>query len=151
MLCHAGIAAAKARGWKVLVTDHHLPGEILPPADVIVNPNLPGDLFPSKTLAGVGVIFYVLLALRARLYPAARCWRATVMRLRIHGSASQKNRPGLTSLLGLVAVGTVADLVPLDTNNRALVAAGLRRLRRGQGCLGLRAVDRESVAVMSRN
>nr|WP_154123890.1 single-stranded-DNA-specific exonuclease RecJ [Xylella fastidiosa] len=137
--CHAGIAAAKARGWKVLVTDHHLPGEILPPADVIVNPNLPGDLFPSKTLAGVGVIFYVLLALRARLYPAARA-ACEGQETRIHSSISQKNRPDLTSLLDLVAVGTVADLVPLDTNNRALVAAGLRRLRRGQGCLGLRAL-----------
>ncbi len=139
--CHAGIAAAKARGWKVLVTDHHLPGEILPPADVIVNPNLPGDLFPSKTLAGVGVIFYVLLALRARLYPAARA-ACKGQETRIHSSISQKNRPDLTSLLDLVAVGTVADLVPLDTNNRALVAAGLRRLRRGQGCLGTTRVDR---------
>ena len=70
--CHAGIAAAKARGWQVLVTDHHLPGERLPPADAIVNPNLRGDAFPSKMLAGVGVMFYVLLALRKRLREPAR-------------------------------------------------------------------------------
>jgi single-stranded-DNA-specific exonuclease len=116
--CHAGIAAAKARGWQVLVTDHHLPGATLPPADAIVNPNQPGDGFPSKMLAGVGVVFYLLLALRARLGVVA----------------------DLGGLLDLVAVGTVADLVPLDANNRALVAAGLRRLRAGQGCAGLRAL-----------
>ncbi|EWS78377.1 single-stranded-DNA-specific exonuclease RecJ [Xylella taiwanensis] len=137
--CHAGVAAAKARGWRVLVTDHHLPSETLPLADVIVNPNLPGDLFPSKALAGVGVIFYVLLALRARLYPCAHL-EHDGQKTAIHSSSAQKSRPDLTSLLDLVAVGTVADLVPLDTNNRALVAAGLRRLRRGQGCLGLRAL-----------
>jgi len=116
--CHAGIAAAKARGWQVLVTDHHLPGPTLPPADAIVDPNLPGDGFPSKALAGVGVIFYVLLALRAALGVQA----------------------DLVSLLDLVAVGTVADLVPLDANNRALVGAGLRRLRAGKGCAGLQAL-----------
>ncbi|HHW4680495.1 MAG TPA: single-stranded-DNA-specific exonuclease RecJ [Xylella taiwanensis] len=137
--CHVGVAAAKARGWRVLVTDHHLPSETLPLADVIVNPNLPGDLFPSKALAGVGVIFYVLLALRARLYPCVRPEHEG-QTTAIHSAISQKSRPDLTSLLDLVAVGTVADLVPLDTNNRALVAAGLRRLRRGQGCLGLRAL-----------
>ncbi len=123
--CHAGIAAAKARGWQVLVTDHHLPGDRLPPADAIVNPNLRGDAFPSKMLAGVGVVFYVLLALRRHL-------RET--------GALAGGEPDLTVLLDLVAVGTVADLVPLDTNNRALVAAGLRRLRAGQGCAGLRAL-----------
>ncbi|HHW4678618.1 MAG TPA: single-stranded-DNA-specific exonuclease RecJ [Xylella sp.] len=137
--CHTGVAAAKARGWRVLVTDHHLPSETLPLADVIVNPNLPGDVFPSKALAGVGVIFYVLLALRARLYPCAHS-ECEGQEAAIHSSVSQKNRPDLTPLLDLVAVGTVADLVPLDTNNRALVAAGLRRLRCGQGCLGLRAL-----------
>ncbi len=121
--CNAGIAAAKARGWQVLVTDHHLPGETLPPADAIVNPNQRGDAFPSKMLAGVGVMFYVLLALRRRLR---------------NGSASAG--PDLSVLLDLVAVGTVADLVPLDANNRALVGAGLRRLRAGQGCAGLRAL-----------
>jgi single-stranded-DNA-specific exonuclease len=128
--CHAGIAAAKARGWQVLVTDHHLPGATLPPADAIVNPNQPGDGFPSKALAGVGVMFYLLLALRARIDQTAA----------IHGRTSHQQRPDLSSLLDLVAVGTVADLVPLDANNRALVAAGLRRLRAGQGCAGLRAL-----------
>lgn len=116
--CHAGIAAAKARGWQVLVTDHHLPGLKLPPADAIVNPNQPGDGFASKSLAGVGVIFYLLVALRARLGVQA----------------------DLASLLDLVAVGTVADMVALDANNRALVGAGLRRLRAGQGCAGLQAL-----------
>lgn len=123
--CHPGIAAAKARGWQVLVTDHHLPGETLPPADAIVNPNLRGDAFPSKVMAGVGVIFYVLVALRRRL-------RDTGV---IPGVG-----PDLATLLDLVAVGTVADLVPLDANNRTLVAAGLRRLRAGQGCAGLQAL-----------
>lgn len=116
--CHAGIAAAKAHGWQVLVTDHHLPGATLPNADAIVDPNQPGDIFPSKALAGVGVMFYVLLALRAKLSVQA----------------------DLASLLDLVAVGTVADMVALDANNRALVGAGLRRLRAGQGCAGLRAL-----------
>ena len=116
--CHAGIEAAKVRGWQVLVTDHHLPGPTLPPADAIVNPNQPGDGFASKALAGVGVMFYLLLALRARLGVQA----------------------DLAALLDLVAVGTVADMVPLDANNRALVGAGLRRLRAGQGCVGLRAL-----------
>lgn len=123
--CHAGIRAAKALGWRVLVTDHHLPGTELPPADAIVNPNLPGDAFPSKMLAGVGVIFYVLLALRARL--------------RGQGDA-RAAYADLGSLLDLVAVGTVADLVPLDANNRALVSAGLRRLRARRGCAGLNAL-----------
>jgi single-stranded-DNA-specific exonuclease len=124
--CHAGIAAAKARGWQVLVTDHHLPGPSLPPADAIVNPNCVDDRFPSKMLAGVGVMFYVLLALRRRL--------------REDGRFAVGGEPDLSTLLDLVAVGTVADLVPLDRNNRALVAAGLRRLRLGQGCVGLRAL-----------
>lgn len=123
--CHAGIAAAKARGWTVLVTDHHLPGQTLPPADVIVDPNQPGCEFPSKVMAGVGVVFYVLLALRQRLRAAG---------------AVEGNGPDLGRLLDLVAVGTVADLVPLDANNRALVAAGLRQLRMGQGCAGLKAL-----------
>lgn len=123
--CLAGVAAAKARGWQVLVTDHHLPGEHLPQADVIVDPNLPGDAFPSKALAGVGVMFYVLLALRRRLRDAGHF---------------PGEPPDLSVLLDLVAVGTVADLVPLDANNRTLVAAGLRRLRAGRGCAGLRAL-----------
>jgi len=123
--CHAGVAAAKALGWKVLVTDHHLPGDTLPPADAIVDPNLRGDGFPSKALAGVGVMFYVLLALRRRL---------------LDSGALAAPGPDLRVLLDLVAVGTVADLVSLDANNRALVGAGLRRLRAGQGCAGLRAL-----------
>lgn len=116
--CHAGIQAAKALGWQVLVTDHHLPGPALPPADAIVNPNQPGCGFASKALAGVGVMFYVLLALRAAM----------------------ASKADLSVLLDLVAVGTVADMVPLDANNRALVGAGLRRLRAGQGSAGLRAL-----------
>ena len=123
--CHAGIAAAKARGWRVLVTDHHLPGGTLPDADVIVDPNLGDDSFPSKALAGVGVVFYLLLALRRRLREAG---------------AFTGPEPDLSVLLDLVAVGTVADLVPLDYNNRLLVSAGLRRLRNGQGQPGLRAL-----------
>ena len=123
--CHAGIAAARARGWQVLVTDHHLPGEQLPPADVIVNPNVEGDSFPSKALAGVGVVFYLLLALRRHLREAG---------------AFAGPEPDLSSLLDLVAVGTVADLVPLDYNNRLLVSAGLRRLRQGNCQPGLRAL-----------
>ncbi|MBB1059319.1 single-stranded-DNA-specific exonuclease RecJ [Marilutibacter spongiae] len=123
--CNAGVAAARERGWQVLVTDHHLPGEVLPDADVIVDPNQPGDRFPSKVLAGVGVMFYVLLALRRHL--------------RAQGTFAD-DVPDLGALLDLVAVGTVADLVPLDANNRALVGAGLRRLRAGQGCAGLNAL-----------
>jgi len=122
--CLPGVAAAKARGWQVLVTDHHLPGDALPAADAIVNPNLRGDGFPSKALAGVGVVFYLLLALRARL--------------------RERGEPGaeadLSGLLDLVAVGTVADLVPLDKNNRLLVAAGLKRLREGRGQPGVLAL-----------
>ncbi len=123
--CHAGIAEARAHGWDVLVTDHHLPGETLPEASAIVDPNRYGDPFPGKSLAGVGVAFYVLSALRA------------AMRAR---NDVRANGVDLSSLLDLVAVGTVADLVPLDACNRALVAAGLRRLRNGQGCPGLRAL-----------
>ncbi|KRG39405.1 single-stranded-DNA-specific exonuclease RecJ [Stenotrophomonas pictorum JCM 9942] len=124
--CHAGVRAAKALGWQVLVTDHHLPGEQLPPADAIVDPNVDGDAFPSKALAGVGVIFYVLMALRRHLREA--------------GAFKAQPEPDLLTLLDLVAVGTVADLVVLDDNNRALVAAGLRRLRAGKGSVGLRAL-----------
>jgi single-stranded-DNA-specific exonuclease len=123
--CHAGIAAARARGWDVLVTDHHLPGETLPDANAIVNPALPGHGFGSRALAGVGVLFYLLLALRKRLRDGGRL---------------PSPEPDLSALLDLVAVGTIADLVPLDACNRALVAAGLRRLRAGQGNAGLRAL-----------
>lgn len=123
--CLAGVAAAKARGWKVLITDHHLPGERLPQADAIVNPNLGGDPFPSKALAGVGTVFYLLLALRRRLREAGLL---------------PAPEPDLSTLLDLVAIGTVADLVPLDCNNRLLVAAGLRRIRCGQCGAGVRAL-----------
>lgn len=121
----AGVAAAKARGIRVIVTDHHLPGEHLPDCDAMVNPNLVGDPFPSKMLAGVGVMFYLLLALRARL--------------REQGAFAGVE-PDLSSLLDLVALGTVADLVPLDFNNRVLVEAGLQRIRNGRGCAGINAL-----------
>lgn len=115
----AGVAHARARGMTVIVTDHHLPGERLPDADAIVNPNLPGDGFPSKHLAGVGVAFYLLAALRKRL---------------------GRERLRLAELLDLVALGTVADVVPLDHNNRVLVAQGLARIRAGRACAGVRAL-----------
>ncbi|HSJ48944.1 MAG TPA: single-stranded-DNA-specific exonuclease RecJ [Gammaproteobacteria bacterium] len=123
-----GVAAAKALGIRVLVTDHHLPGAQLPAADALVNPNLPGDPFPSKSLAGVGVAFYVLLALRARLREQG--W-FTRQRL---------TEPNLAQLLDLVALGTVADVVPLDRNNRILVQQGLARIRAGQCVPGIRAL-----------
>ena len=122
----AGVAAAKAQGIGVIVTDHHLPGEQLPAVDAMVNPNLTGDAFPSKALAGVGVMFYLLLALRGAL--------------REQGAFAEGREPDLSTLLDLVAVGTVADLVPLDFNNRVLVEAGLRRLRSGHGCAGVTAL-----------
>jgi single-stranded-DNA-specific exonuclease len=114
-----GVDAARARGIPVLVTDHHLPGAELPRADVIVNPNLPGSRFGSSALAGVGVAFYVMAAL-------ARGLRAADFRV--------------ADLLDLVALGTVADVVPLDHNNRILVAQGLRRIRAGQCVPGIRAL-----------
>lgn len=117
---HAGVDAAKALGISVLITDHHLPAETLPNADVIVNPNQRGDQFPSKNLAGVGVIFYVLLALRRRLSDSN--W---------FGNAHLP-LPNMTHFLDLVALGTVADLVTLDQNNRILVEHGMRRIRAGQ-------------------
>ena len=123
-----GVAAAQARGWQVLVTDHHLPGERLPAADAIVNPNQPGCGFPSKALAGVGVMFYVLLALRARLRTSG--WYG----------ACGLTEPNLARLLDLVALGTVADVVPLDANNRVLVAQGLARIRAGRCVAGIRAL-----------
>ncbi len=124
----AGVAAARARGLRVLITDHHLPGLQLPEADALVNPNLPGDAFPSKHLAGVGVIFYVLLALRAHL-DAAGWFQARGI-----------ERPVLADVLDLVALGTVADVVPLDHTNRILVAQGIRRLRAGKAQPGLLAL-----------
>ena len=110
-----GVARAKALGLQVLVTDHHLPGSELPDADVIVNPNQPGCTFESKSMAGVGVMFYTLLALRSEL--------------RNRGVFDAATQPKLDTLLPLVALGTVADVVKLDANNRRLVAQGLKRVR----------------------
>jgi single-stranded-DNA-specific exonuclease len=114
---HEGIAAAARRGLPVLVTDHHLPGEALPAAECIVNPNQPGCSFPSKNLAGVGVMFYVLLAVRQE-----------VVR---RGKFTEEGAPRVGDLLDLVALGTVADVVKLDRNNRILVRYGLERIRQG--------------------
>ncbi|MEW5967890.1 MAG: single-stranded-DNA-specific exonuclease RecJ [Pseudomonadota bacterium] len=123
-----GVAAAKARGIPVLVTDHHLPGDALPDAACIVNPNQPGCGFASKNLAGVGVMFYVLLALRAEL--------------RRRGAYADRPEPDLRELLDLVALGTVADVVKLDANNRTLVAQGLARMRAGKASPGVNALFR---------
>ncbi len=149
---HAGIAAAKALGIRVVVTDHHLPGATLPAADAMVNPNVlafdtcthghahcdacvldvrMNAAFESKALAGVGVMFYLLLALRA--------WRRSA-----GAYASREAEPDLSVLLDLVALGTVADLVPLDANNRILIDAGLRRIRAGRACAGIKALYRVS-------
>ncbi|MCK9990816.1 MAG: single-stranded-DNA-specific exonuclease [Rugosibacter sp.] len=121
-----GVAELKARGIQVVITDHHLPGEALPAADVIVNPNQPGCNFPSKALAGVGVMFYVALALRAEL--------------RKRQAFAPGQEPNLASLLDLVALGTVADVVPLDRNNRILVTQGLTRMRAGHMQAGIAAL-----------
>ena len=121
-----GVARARELGLKVLVTDHHLPGAELPGADVIVNPNQPECTFESKALAGVGVMFYVLLGLRAEL--------------RARGVFDNATQPKLDTLLPLVALGTVADVVPLDANNRRLVAQGLQRIRAGQMPAGVQAL-----------
>ena len=121
-----GVATANGLGLQVLVTDHHLPGLQLPDAAVIVNPNQPGDDFESKSMAGVGVMFYVLLALRAEL--------------RARGAFDAANQPKLDALLPIVALGTVADVVKLDANNRRLVAQGLRRIRAGSMPAGIAAL-----------
>jgi single-stranded-DNA-specific exonuclease len=123
-----GVAAARARGMKVIVTDHHLPGEQLPEADAIVNPNQNDCEFPSKNLAGVGVIFYVMTRLR------------TALREKGWFRSKAIPEPNLADYLDLVAVGTVADVVPLDFNNRVLVHQGLQRLRAGKGRLGIMAL-----------
>lgn len=123
-----GVAAAQAAGLKVIVTDHHLPGAELPSADAIVNPNQPGCEFPSKALAGVGVMFYVLLALRAHLRGTDWFEQQGI------------KEPNLAELLDLVALGSVADVVPLDANNRILVHQGLARIRAGRSRPGLRAI-----------
>ncbi|MBC5781641.1 single-stranded-DNA-specific exonuclease RecJ [Ramlibacter sp. USB13] len=121
-----GVAAARELGLQVLVTDHHLPGATLPQDALIVNPNQPGCGFESKSVAGVGVMFYVLLALRAEL--------------RARGVFDERTQPKLDALLPLVALGTVADVVKLDANNRRLVAQGLRRIRAGALPCGLAAL-----------
>lgn len=123
-----GVAEAKRLGIDVVVTDHHLPGDALPDAAVIVNPNQPGCTFPSKNLAGVGVMFYVLLALRAEM--------------RERGIYTPTTQPKLDVLLDLVALGTVADVVKLDSNNRILVAQGLKRMRAGRMHPGVAALFR---------
>ncbi|GKS68071.1 single-stranded-DNA-specific exonuclease [Nitrosomonas sp. PY1] len=122
-----GVTEANALGMRVLITDHHLPGEALPDAASIINPNQPGCPFPSKSIAGVGVIFYLMLALRAEL------------RNRNAFSASMPE-PNLANFLDLVALGTVADVVKLDSNNRILVQQGLQRMRKGQCCAGIHAL-----------
>ncbi|MFL2667322.1 MAG: single-stranded-DNA-specific exonuclease RecJ [Burkholderiales bacterium] len=125
----AGVARAKELGIKVLITDHHLPGSELPQAECIVNPNQPNDAFVSKCIAGVGVMFYVLIALRAEL--------------RNRGYFKTSNaEPNLAELLDLVALGTIADVVPIDQNNRILVAQGLRRIRSGKMNPGIEALLR---------
>ncbi len=123
-----GVAHARRLGIGTLVTDHHLPGDTLPDAECIVNPNQPGCTFPSKAIAGVGVMFYVMLSLRAEL--------------RERGVFKDRQEPNLAALTDLVALGTVADVVPLDANNRILVAQGLKRLRSGSGKAGLMALAR---------
>ncbi len=121
-----GVAEANRLGMQVLITDHHLPGDALPDALCIVNPNQVGCEFHSKNLAGVGVMFYVLLALRAEL--------------RARGTYTDKPEPNLGNLLDLVALGTVADVVKLDENNRILVQQGLQRIRAGRACAGINAL-----------
>ena len=121
-----GVALAVQHGVKVVITDHHLPGDTLPNAQAIVNPNLKADPFPSKHLAGVGVVFYLMMALRSALREAG--WFAPA------------REPRLDQWLDLVALGTVADLVPLDENNRRLVQQGLQRIRAGRCSHGVRAL-----------
>jgi len=121
-----GVAEARRLGVATLITDHHLPGPELPAAEVIVDPNQPGCGFPSKAMAGVGVMFYVMLALRAEL--------------RRRGAFTDGKGPKLADLLDLVALGTVADVVPLDRNNRILVAQGLARMREGRMQPGIKAL-----------
>jgi single-stranded-DNA-specific exonuclease len=122
-----GVARAHELGMRVLVTDHHLPGAVLPDADAIVNPNQPGCEFLSKSAAGVGVVFYVMTALRTRLRELG--W-----------FNDQRREPNLATFLDLVALGTVADVVPLDFNNRILIAQGLQRMRAGHACPGIKAI-----------
>lgn len=127
--CISGVERARAIGCQVIVTDHHLPGDTLPAADAIVNPNCTDDAFPSKAMAGVGVMFYLLGVVRKVL--RERGW-----------FGSSRPEPNLAHFLDLVALGTVADLVPLDRNNRVLVKQGLERIRRGMTRPGLMALLR---------
>ncbi len=122
-----GVIAAQRLGIRVLITDHHLPGDQLPPAEAIVNPNQPGCPFLSKAAAGVGVIFYLMTKLRARLRDLD--WFCT-----------EKPEPNLATVLDLVALGTVADVVPLDNNNRILIAQGMQRIAAGLACPGINAL-----------
>jgi single-stranded-DNA-specific exonuclease len=133
-----GVAEANRLGMKVLITDHHLPGERLPAAACIINPNQPGCGFPSKHLAGVGVMFYLMLALRAELRNRG-AFRADPSRVTHHASPTG-GEPNLAELLPLVALGTVADVVMLDQNNRILVQQGLQRIRAGRMQPGLAAL-----------
>jgi len=122
-----GVSEANRLGMQVLITDHHLPGDTLPAATAIINPNQPDCPFPSKSIAGVGVIFYLMLALRAEL--------------RQRGAFKTKDQePNLANFLDLVALGTVADVVKLDSNNRILVQQGLQRIRKGRACAGIHAL-----------
>lgn len=130
---HDGVKAARDAGMKIVVTDHHAPGATLPDADAIINPAIPGQDFPSTSLAGVGVAFYVMAAVRAELDS--------------RGAFGQLDKPNLSSLLDLVALGTVADVVRLDALNRVLVAAGLRRMRHGLTRVGIQ----ELVTVANRD
>lgn len=134
----SGVARAGQLGMGVIVTDHHLPGEELPAAAAIVNPNQPGDSFPSKHAAGVGVVFYLLSALRGRLRESGWFVRNGIP------------EPNMADLLDLVAVGSVADLVRLDRNNRILVQQGLRRIRAGRCCPGISALLQLSGRVRER-
>lgn len=143
-----GVAEARRLGIEVLVTDHHLPGDSLPDALCIVNPNQPGCTFPSKNLAGVGVMFYVLLALRAELRTRgvfSETLSPSPLPQAGEGGAQRRERevfpePNLGNLLDLVALGTVADVVKLDENNRILVQQGLLRMRAGRACAGITAL-----------
>ena len=127
----AGVERARELGMEVIVTDHHLPGDRLPNATAIVNPNQPGCNFPSKALAGVGVMFYLLVALRAEL--------------RKRGKFTNENQPKIENLLDLVALGTVADVAQLDRNNRVLVSNGLKRIRAGVSQAGIQALFQAAV------
>ena len=122
----AGVAYAKSRGLDVVITDHHLPGETLPDTETIVNPQLPDDPFPSKAICGVGVIFYLLLAVRKQMLSAGRFCTNT--------------QPNFMQLIDLVTIGTIADCVPLDKNNRILIAAGLGQIRRNAMSPGVAAL-----------